>query len=630
MGFRQKVIVSISILSAAIVAILVALSYNGTKGIITTMAENNAQVLAKQVSRKIAVWFDLKKHIIYGARELLDEYDGDHNMKSAKVVAGQGKFIAAYYGFENGDVYFSDDWKPDSGYDARTRDWYLKAKEDKKGEVVTTEFYMDEATKKAVTTLAVPILKDEKFNGVLAADISLDEVIEMIAGKDIEDANGYFNVINKNGMYLYHPNKDMIGKNITNVDLTLKNLTSDIQSYKDGVYYYKFKDDNKMIAYSIVPQTDLVILFSAKLDDALALNKKNAEFISFVGMITIVLAIIIIAVLLKALFRPIVRLMELSEDLAVGDGDLTKRLNFSSNDEIGKISSNMNKFIDKIRVLINEAKSSSSENSSLSEELSATSREIKTRVENEFKIVQGITKDAESMTLLSQSSNAKSNEAINDLKSVGQTLQKTKENIIKTVSGINNAAQTENELSDRLQNLVQSTDEVKEVLKVINDIADQTNLLALNAAIEAARAGEHGRGFAVVADEVRQLAEKTSKSLVEINNTVNLITQSVNDASTMMSENSRFIADIASESNNSQVEVEETSRLLDEAISKTNLAVDEVKQMGASIESTIKSFTNVNKLSAENTRSVEEISMASGMLNKQVESLNDKLNQFKS
>ena len=251
-------------------------------------------------------------------------------------------------------------------------------------------------------------------------------------------------------------------------------------------------------------------------------------------------------------------------------------------------------------------------------------------MQNEFNIIQGITKDAEAMTALSQSSNDKSNEAITDLKSVGQTLQKTKENIIKTVSGINNAAQTENELSDRLQNLVQNTDEVKEVLKVINDIADQTNLLALNAAIEAARAGEHGRGFAVVADEVRQLAEKTSKSLVEINNTVNLITQSVNDASTMMSENSKFIAGIASESNGSKVEIEETSRLLDEAIEKTSLAVAEVGQMSASIQGTINSFANVNKLSAENTRSVDEISKASSMLNEQVDSLNNKLNQFKS
>lgn len=305
-------------------------------------------------------------------------------------------------------------------------------------------------------------------------------------------------------------------------------------------------------------------------------------------------------------------------------------LNFNSKDEIGKISSNMNTFIEKIRVLINEAKDSSSENASLSEELSSTSREITSRVEDEFRIIKGIMDDTLVVTTSSESSNEKTQEALKDLVAVGDTLKNTKNNLAKTVTNVDQVAQTEQELSNRLRNLVQNTDDVKAVLQVINDIADQTNLLALNAAIEAARAGEHGRGFAVVADEVRQLAEKTSKSLIEINNTINLIIQSVNDASTMMNENSKFVSDVASDSNNSQAEIEETARLLEDAISKTNLASQEVKQMAMSIGKTMQDFTKVNQLSSENTRSVEEISKASDMLNKQVESLNMKLNQFKS
>ena len=99
---------------------------------------------------------------------------------------------------------------------------------------------------------------------------------------------------------------------------------------------------------------------------------------------------------------------------------------------------------------------------------------------------------------------------------------------------VQNSAHTEMELAHKIQQLSSDADQVKNVLTVISDIADQTNLLALNAAIEAARAGEHGRGFAVVADEVRTLAERTQKSLVEINATINVIVQAIMDSSDQM------------------------------------------------------------------------------------------------
>lgn len=628
MSFRQKIIVCVSILLTILVVTLIGINYNNTKEVIVKMTENSSMVLIKQVNNKIEIWYKLKEEMLASMQSVLNEYDRANNIKAIKSVNDKGHFVATYYGFENGEMAFSDDWTPDSDYDARKRDWYIKAKEAKKS--IATEFYIDEATKKLVTTVATPIAQDGKFIGVMAADMPFDEVIAMFSGDEVKDVAGYFALIDRDGKLLFHPNDKLIGQKLGDIDPSLANLSNETKKAKNGIYYYTYNGENKMLSFANIGGMDLSVLFMARLDDALAMNEDNAKFSTTVGAVAIVASIILIIFLLKILFQPVIKLMELSQDLAVGEGDLTKHLDFKSNDELGKISSNMNKFIEKIRVLINEAKDSSNENSSLSEELSATSKEIKTRVANEFNIIQGIAKDAQDMVDSSKNSNERSNEARENLKSVSQTLERTKTNITKTVSSINSAAQTEQELSGRLQNLVQNTEDVKDVLKVINDIADQTNLLALNAAIEAARAGEHGRGFAVVADEVRQLAEKTSKSLVEINNTVNLITQSVNDASIMMNENSRFIASVANESNSSQTEIEETSRLLEEAISKTNSASNEVKRMADSIQKTIEGFNRVNRLSEENTRSVDEISKASEMLNGQVESLNDKLNQFKS
>ena len=623
MGFRQKVLVCISLLSVILVGVLVSISYFSTKRIVSTMAEHNAVVMAKQLGSKVALWGNLKKELLKGG---VTELHGDgSDLGILKGLKEQGHFIDAFYGLEDGSSLFSDEWTPDANYKVKEREWYKAAKA--ANAPIVTAPYIDPESKKVVVTFAVPINKGE-ISGVLAADTALDDIIAMFKGDDVKDAPGYFILMAKDGTYLYHPSNT--GKNMADVDASLKDAPSRIWNDKQGVLYYTLNGENMALSYSVIPGTEFSVVFSAKLDDVLVLNNQNTTFLTVVGILAVVITIIAVALLLKALFAPIVRLQELTDDLAMGDGDLTKRLNFSSDDEIGKISQNMNAFIEKIRVLISEAKSGSSENSSLSEELSSTSREIKTRVQNEFNIIQEIMNDTNAVVEGSQRSNEKASDAMSDLLSVGKTLETTKNDLAKTVARVNQAAQTEQELSDRLRGLVQSTEDVKAILQVINDIADQTNLLALNAAIEAARAGDHGRGFAVVADEVRQLAEKTSKSLIEINNTVNLITQAVNDASTMMNENSKFVAGVANDSNRAQAQTEETARLLEEAISKTNLASKEVAGMAQSIEKTILGFNRVNKLSEENTRSVEEISKASDMLNTQVESLNLKLGQFKS
>lgn len=372
-------------------------------------------------------------------------------------------------------------------------------------------------------------------------------------------------------------------------------------------------------------------------EKAAADEAKANEFLSSVSLVMgiVVIGSLVVTALFAILIagdiiRKIKKISIEVKDLEEGDGDLTKRLNIEGSDEIAKLGALIDSAMAKIAKAIREAKRSVDENASVAHELYATSQLIGKRAQEQSLETEKTTKSGEALKISVEESREQIMHSQTQINEANQKLAASTLTIKRMVEEIQDAVAAENELASRLSSVSHEAEQVKSILSVISDIAEQTNLLALNAAIEAARAGEHGRGFAVVADEVRKLAERTQKSLVESNSTINVITQSIGELSDAMTKNSEKIGFLAEKSADTQSAIIEVSEYMSEASEISDKTAANVTQMAEGLLQMIEQINKVNELSASNTKSVEEIAQAVEHLDALSENLKASIAQFRT
>lgn len=358
-------------------------------------------------------------------------------------------------------------------------------------------------------------------------------------------------------------------------------------------------------------------------------NTIQIKIIFWMISVSIIALLVLFFLFNRWVFNPISNLASVAYDLSQGEGDLTKRLPIRNEDEIAKASSYINDFIQKIDDTVADAKDTSHQNILKSTQLSNASKEIDERIECLVQIVKQSTSLGKNIELMLNDSMSLVQKSTHDIQESAGHLSKTKEILLKVINEVQGNVNVERDIAERLAQTAQETDKIKDVLAIIADIADHTSLLALNANIEAARAGGAGRGFAVVADEVRKLAERTQKSLSEINAVVNTIIQSVSDANNAMGANVLNTVHIADTSIESTEDLDTSVQSLEDAVEASSQSLQKTNELFAAVNDILKQVSEVQRLTDENSKAVHLIDGISKEISQKASALNSQLDSFK-
>ncbi|EPZ72108.1 methyl-accepting chemotaxis protein TlpB [Helicobacter pylori] len=474
--------------------------------------------------------------------------------------------------------------------------------------------------------------------------------------KRINDDKGmiYMVVVDKNGVVLFDPvNPKTVGQ--SGLDAQSVDGVYYVRGYleaakKGGGYtYYKMpKYDGgvpeKKFAYSHYDEvSQMVIAATSYYTDINTENKAIKEGVNkvfnenttklFLWILTATITLVVLT-LIYAKLRIVKRIDELVLKINAfshGDKDLRAKIDVGDrNDEISQVGRGINLFVENARLIMEEIKGISTLNKTSMDQLVQITQETQKSMKNSSTTLNSVKNKATDIASMMNISIEQSQGLRKRLIETQGLVKESKDAIGDLFSQITESAHTEEELSSQVEQLSRNADDVKSILDIINDIADQTNLLALNAAIEAARAGEHGRGFAVVADEVRNLAGRTQKSLAEINSTIMVIVQEINAVSSQMNLNSQKMERLSDMSKSVQETYEKMSSNLSSVVLDSNQSMDDYAKSGHQIEAMVSDFVEVEKVASKTLADSSDILNIATHVSETTMNLDKQVNLFKT
>ncbi|QXM05085.1 methyl-accepting chemotaxis protein [Crassaminicella indica] len=654
MKVKAKLILALVLLSSIALITVSSLSYINIKKEIEKNIQSQMKGVADGVSNHFNQWILTKEKnlsITHSILTNLEKEEIDYK-KYMEVFKEDTDLSSMYMGFEDGRYFDGGDWIPPKDWDHRKRHWYIKAKSE--GKVVFTEPYIDSETKDYVVSVAIPI-KDAENNieGVIAEDIILTAITKTVGNINI---NGYGHaiLIDDKGTIFSHPNEKLLNTNILENE-ELKAVGNEILHNGEGNIEFKIDGEEQYMVYKKFPITGWILgVIAAKEDMYKSLFDIKKKYIMING-------IALMLIVLFALYfsrRLTLRLAELTKNAEeIGNGNLTVQSNMSGKDEIAVLSNVFDKTVKNISALIHKNKNITDKITDASCVIMNSVQGVRYASEEISKAVGQIAAGVNNQAVEANSSFERTKDLAekiqymkNYIKNVTYHAENMKE---KTEEGINSImklnqkfegnTKASKSVAEEIGRLSKKSKSISGIIETIKAIAEQTNLLSLNAAIEAARAGEAGSGFAVVAAEVKKLAEQSSNATKEIQNIIDEIKEDIVQTNNKMEEAQGIIRE-GNEYLGKTTEIyNEIKRSADDVIGQIKWLNENIQHMDQAKRAVVTSIEKISSVAQqaaattqqisasaqEQTVSMEEVALSMNQLNEMINELAQSMKVFK-
>ena len=528
----------------------------------------------------------------------------------------------------------------------RTGEYYLCPKETGKPCVIDPASYDFGGKQVLVAAFNAPIMVNGQFRGVAGNDLALDFIQELLttAKAGLYDGAGELALIASNGTLIAATqDATLIGQPASKaIDAE---LLSQLKQSSNEQPINKLDEERQLLqlllpfqvagtstrwTLAIVLPTSAVF---ADLNELQAGLTQQAEAdtlgMALVGLLVAGLGMLVIWFVGYGIARPLRQMVVMLDDIAQGDGDLTRRLDVNRSDELGDIARGFNTFLGKLQSMITQVVSSVQKVSDSSEHTADIAIRTNTGVQKQLAEIELVATAVHEMTATAQDVARNATHAAEAANHADRAANQGKQTVQHTAEAIAALAQEIGRAVTVVQTLAKDSENITAILVAIRGIAEQTNLLALNAAIEAARAGEQGRGFAVVADEVRNLAQKTQKATEEIQTMIQQLQQGTRDVVTVM-EDSQSKTEVSVQQASQAAEALESITQAVSVINDMNTQIaSAAEEQSAVAEDINRNVTNIGQVANEVAGGADEASQASAELTQLAEQQRRLINQFK-